>query len=243
MASNKDFSKIWKAALEDDRDEWDFGLPDREELWVNASFEWWARAPFWSADECAALKLGKDPGQISGLDIDQLVRTARFGSTLEHIREEILEAQANKELPERIRPVEFLAWAREHDIRVPAKLEQAVADNGYDVAALQNQCQRLRRQNQKLLYELDRLRGGVPASKKDVSKKKGDLSSKERSSLLKMVIAMAVTKYGYDPKASRNPAAKDIADEIHARGMRLDEDTCRKRLREAADEEWPPQQA
>jgi len=44
MASNKDFSKIWKAALEDDQDAWDFGLPDREELWVDASFEWWARA-------------------------------------------------------------------------------------------------------------------------------------------------------------------------------------------------------
>jgi len=65
---------------------------------------------------------------------NQLVRIARFGSALEHIREEIL---VNKELPERIRPVEFLACAREHDIRVPAKLEQAVADNENDVAALQ----------------------------------------------------------------------------------------------------------
>src|SRR5437870_4479258 len=100
----KALAENWKTATEDDRDSWDFGFPDREELWHDASYDTWARAPFWSTDECAALTLGKDPSQISGLDIDQLYRTAVFGSHLEHIREEILEAQAEKELPERIRP-------------------------------------------------------------------------------------------------------------------------------------------
>jgi len=53
-----------------------------------------------------------------------------------------------------------------------------------------------------------------------------------------MVIAMAITKYGYDPKASQRQRTLR-----HARGMRLDENTCRRYLREAADEEWSPQQA
>jgi hypothetical protein len=41
-----------------------------------------------------------------------------------------------------------------------------------------------------------------------------------------MAIAMAMTKYGYDP-AKRNTAAGDSADEIRARGMQLSDDTVR----------------
>jgi hypothetical protein len=49
--------------------------------------------------------------------------------------------------------------------------------------------------------------------------------------------------HGYDPGASRSTAAKDIADErLKKRGIRLDEDTIRKSLREAAVEKLPPRQ-
>jgi repressor of nif and glnA expression len=56
-----------------------------------------------------------------------------------------------------------------------------------------------------------------------------------------MVIAMAMTKYGYDP-AKRNTAAKDIADEIRERGMQLNVETIQYLLKKAADEELPNQQ-
>jgi hypothetical protein len=364
--NRKAIAKAIAEAMKDDRDSWDFGFPDREELWHDASYDTWARAPFWSTDECAALTLGKDPSQISGLDIYQLCRTAVFGSHLEHIREEILEAQAEKELPERIRPVEFIAWAREKEIGIPAQLEAAVSDNEADVARrpnigegksmeksssevevrpetgpadyrkwarapywsaeecvalhfdkepvagkglprgahvletdlmdrlhreilsaqrnkelperirpvefldwakphwpvpddlenaismhyadiakLQDRCEQLEqrhsalsRENQELRYELDRLRAAADAAPKPEPK---EVTPRERSSLLKMVIAMAMTKYGYDP-AKRNTAAGDIADEIRERGMELTDDTVRDYLQEAADEELPKQQ-
>jgi hypothetical protein len=57
-----------------------------------------------------------------------------------------------------------------------------------------------------------------------------------------MAIAMAMTKYGYDPTKKRNEATKNIADEIHALGMHLSDDTVREYLQEAADEELPKQQ-
>jgi hypothetical protein len=235
----KALAENWKTATEDARDSWDFGFPDREELWHDASYVDWARAPFWSADECAALALGKDPGQISGLDIDQLYRTAVFGSHLEHVREEILAAQADKELAERIRPVEFIAWAREKKIRLPDQLEAAVLDNEANVAALQCRNTNLRHEIQELRYQLDRLRAAADAAPKPEPK---EVTPRQRSSLLKMVIAMAMTKYGYDP-AKRNTAAEDIADEIRERGMQLSDDTVRDFLKKAADEEMPKQQA
>jgi repressor of nif and glnA expression len=56
-----------------------------------------------------------------------------------------------------------------------------------------------------------------------------------------MVIAMAMTRYGYD-SAKRNTAAGDIADEIRERGMQLSDYTIRDLLKKAADEELPKQQ-
>jgi hypothetical protein len=124
------------------RDAWDFGFPDREEIWGDVppiGYSSWARKPFWSTEECAALALGKEPSQISGMDIYQLYQTACFGSSLEHVREEILEGQENEELPpDRIRPVEFIAWAKEKKIRIPDKLEEAVLDNEAEVALRPN---------------------------------------------------------------------------------------------------------
>lgn len=60
------------------------------------------------------------------------------------------------------------------------------------------------------------------------------LSDKERTSLLKMVIGMAIEGYGYDPKARRSPIAGEIASALQLRGISLDEDTVRKWLKEAA---------
>jgi hypothetical protein len=59
------------------------------------------------------------------------------------------------------------------------------------------------------------------------------LGAKERDSLLKLVIGMAVGGYGWDPKAARNPTAKEISNDLQLRGIALDEDTVRKYLAEA----------
>ena len=61
------------------------------------------------------------------------------------------------------------------------------------------------------------------------------LRSKERDSLLKLVIGMAVDAYGYDPKASRSPAPREIAGHLEGRGLKIDEDTVRKWLNEAKE--------
>lgn len=71
-------------------------------------------------------------------------------------------------------------------------------------------------------------------SKKLKKKKEGDLSSKEKDSLLKLVIGMAVEGYKYDPKQSRNGSITDIASDLESLGISLDQDTVRKWLKEAS---------
>lgn len=61
------------------------------------------------------------------------------------------------------------------------------------------------------------------------------LGTRERESLLKLVIGLAMDGYGYDPKASRSPTAREIAGHLALLRLSIDEDTVRKYLREAKD--------
>ena len=59
------------------------------------------------------------------------------------------------------------------------------------------------------------------------------LQSRERESLLKLVLGLAIKGYGYNAKAGRASQTKEIADDLAALGMPLDVDTVRKYLSEA----------
>lgn len=62
-----------------------------------------------------------------------------------------------------------------------------------------------------------------------------DLGSRERVSMLKLVIGMAMKGYIYNPTAARNPATSEIAGDLSELGISLDEDTIRKYLVEARE--------
>ena len=65
------------------------------------------------------------------------------------------------------------------------------------------------------------------------------LMTKERESLYKLIIGMAVAGYKYDPTAARNDAVGDIYNDLEELGVAVDQDTIRKWLREAA-QQLPP---
>jgi hypothetical protein len=61
------------------------------------------------------------------------------------------------------------------------------------------------------------------------------LSSRERTTALKLIIGMAVKGYSYNPNTSRSPTAQEISDDLAMLGISVDPDTVRKWLREAAE--------
>lgn len=73
------------------------------------------------------------------------------------------------------------------------------------------------------------------AGKANVGTNKAEPGRRERESLLKLVIAMAMKKYNYKPKLYRNPAIANIANTLREYEISLDEDTIRKYLNEAKD--------
>lgn len=73
----------------------------------------------------------------------------------------------------------------------------------------------------------------VPAAKEtsgNTLQAASELKTRERETLLKLVIGMAIKGYRYDPKAARNNATSEIADDLEALGIGLDTDTIRKWL-------------
>ena len=65
------------------------------------------------------------------------------------------------------------------------------------------------------------------------------LSTRERETLLKLVIGMAINGYGYDPAASKSTKPKEIADDLVALGIPITDDTVRKYLKLAQETVLP----
>jgi hypothetical protein len=59
------------------------------------------------------------------------------------------------------------------------------------------------------------------------------MEGRERASLLKLVLGMAMRHYAFDPTVAKSGAAKQIADDLAATGHELTPETVRKFLREA----------
>ena len=79
----------------------------------------------------------------------------------------------------------------------------------------------------------NRIRDLEGQNSKNPKPQKPELTSRERESLLQLLIGMAIKGYVYDPNASRTNTAKEIANDLQLAGLSLDEDTIRKYLNEA----------
>ena len=143
-------------------------------------------------------------------------------------------------LGERITPAGYIHWARDSGIPVPDELKQAVEARNeipnwkarYD--DLLKQFEAVSDERDGLRRELDQMR-----STQDAKAGRDTITPRERTTVKRLIIGMAVKGYRYNPKAGRNEATKDIADDLDRLGISLDVDTVRKWLQESAEELKP----
>ncbi|WDI30262.1 hypothetical protein PUV54_09855 [Hyphococcus flavus] len=154
---------------------------------------------------------------------------------------------------EQIRPTEFIAWAKLKHLEVNNLIEEAVTTIcgplpiwGYEKIGFLDEAGNLEEglDGPKWLRGVARLEkpdnDDKPKSPENAKAKppadlQGELKPKERDSLLKLVIGMAVEQYGYTPDSSRNAATKHIETDLRAHGVPLDRNTILKWLREGAE--------
>lgn len=210
----------------------------------------WSRTAYWTVEEAAALSLGKDPREVTRLKVEAIRPPNRFAS--EYLaRLDILErAQTMHQLYHSTNLTRFLAWIEHTRFPMPEALVDAAKAIHRLEVDWKGEYQKLKEKFEKYAQETSEnfenfatltsnLEGTV--STEFAKAKAGSLGARERESLLKLVIGMAIKGYGHDPHKSRTSTASEIASDLAALGIALSDDTVRAYLQEARDLLPPPE--
>jgi hypothetical protein len=185
---------------------------------AKADFPYWSKAAHWTLDEAIALSFGKAPEHVSWDRLKNLVQISPFAVEYQRRRELALRARQWNQLFDPVLPGLFLAWARRTDLSIPPELEAAVAGRGIQVAdwkslfdnlkasyaQRQSLCDKQELKIQQLLDQIKELETQFAIAREQAPSLEKPLSTRERDSLLKLVIGMAVGGYGYVPTANRS---------------------------------------
>jgi hypothetical protein len=230
---------------------------------ADADFEHWSKAAYWRLDEAIALSFGKAPEVVSWDKVKDFFDQSPFAKQYCKVADLVFRAAHCRQLSDPVQPGVFLAWAKRNDINYPAELEKQVVARGQEVAdckslydRVQTQYNELKaqhdayaaemqalldshkKQRDDLAAERNALRGRVEELEKSAERGQAReklLLARERETALKLIIAMAIRGYVYDPKAKRSDKVSEIVADVDSVGLSLDDDTVRKWLREAAE--------
>jgi hypothetical protein len=225
---------------------------------ARGDFEHWSKAAHWTLDEAIALSFGRAPEVVQWERLKGYTKVSPFACQYERRRDLAIRALRWQQLFDPVLPGIFLAWAKRLELSFPEDLERAVATRGHWVgdwksaydrevndhaatreffnnerAAVADRDRLITQLNEEIAALQTQLEEHKATSSKNPAA--SSLGSRERESLLKIVIGLAIDTLGFDPNASRSPAAAEIAGILAPLGVPLDEDTVRKYLQEARD--------
>lgn len=180
-----------------------FNRPDSD----LSNIYYWVRKSIWTPEEAALLAAGKDP---SPEIIDYLrnmhefqVKESDFAASHFTTMSLLHSAIEAKEISTPGTPLEFLNWFEKVKFHVSEELMEGVLE--------------------------------IHAPERTIQEDKlaAEFLPRERETLLKLVAAMAVKGYRFDPEAQRNQATADIQNDLDQLGISLDQKTILKWIREA----------
>ena len=200
----------------------------------------WASAKYWTLDEAAALVVGQTPdsdpfeaGRISWSELG--IKTPKEGQVYNLAMRHRNWGEKNA----RIDPDDFIDWAELNGFSCPTDLKAALQNQGYrridwrqryeDLQAKlqkgEERIAQLGKENLELTKQFETL-------ERDAGK---TLGTRERETILKIIAAMAVHGYRFNPRNQRNEATTDILKDLAKLGLTLDPKTIRKKLSDACE--------
>jgi hypothetical protein len=220
-----------------------------------ADFDFWAKSSYWTTEEAVALLFGKNPKIVTSDKLKPYLTGERAGGRLHHVSpfakefEKVLElakrAVTWKEIQGWMSPISYLNWAKQKGIGYPEELGERVvlyAKGHVTVEDIKKSFEEFKASTDQRIVQhqqSEQVYLGHIQNLKDriceLESKDKALSTRERDSLLKIVLGMAIKGYRYDPKKSRNEAISDICGDLEQLGISISDDTIRKYLNEAKD--------
>jgi len=185
------------------------------------AFSHWTRLAMWTLDEAAALTLKMDPDSLTRSSLESSLE--EVGTRFSRLRRQLRRAREAHELTDPVSPKKYVDWADANAVALPRWLKQSI-DCG-QATDWKGMYEASQQQLSMITGELERLKKADKA-----------LGSKERNTFNKLLLGLAVAGYGYDHRAARSSVPNEIASDLARLGIDLDEDTVRKKLREAADQ-------
>lgn len=252
---------LYKQELQKQREEEDqkqfFSQPDAE-----ADYDFWSRTAHWTLDEAIALTFGKEPRVVFWERLKGLY-TSPFAKKYGELRDLTNRAKLIQKLYDPVFPGIYIGWIDQNEIAFPQELKEKVITRGNHIIDWKKNYEDMKRQYDGLLNQNNANvdKAGELLAKKDeiigkqdeviksafetiktlknntsgATKPEKSLSTRERETVCKIIVGMAVDGYGYDPKASKTSAAKEISDYLLRRGIPVTDDTIRKWLKEGTE--------
>ena len=192
-----------------------------------ADFDFWCKAAYWKKEEQIALSLGREPRKVFWSNIGNNYFRSPFVEEYRQRKVLVERAIIARQLMELSRPELFLGWARKVGLSYPPELDVVFSQNA--------------EVNWRLEYDKEATSHAKTKRSLEVSEKKlaaaseGEPPIRVRETLLKMLIGMAIDKYGHDAKASKSAAPSRISGILVTHGLGISDDTVRKYLQEAAE--------
>jgi len=110
---------------------------------TEADFGHFGRCAFLTADEAAALSLGKDPRFVNWLSVQPYLGKSPFAFEYAKRLDLLERAIVWQELPERFSPLQFLTWAHKYKVPVPEALIQCTFVRGEPIHYWHDLCDSL----------------------------------------------------------------------------------------------------
>jgi hypothetical protein len=186
---------------------------------ADAEFDHWSKMARWTTDEATALSLGKAPEVVNWDKLEHISRSP-FADQYAKRRNLVLRAELEGELEARILPAKFVTWAEQRRVTLPPELKKAVRavdQNLEDWDRLRTKCQELKTKLAKLEQEKP-------------------LNTRERNTLYKIIIGMAIKKYSYKKDAKKQHAPEAIATTLRELDLTVSAETILEKLNDAAKE-------
>ncbi len=202
---------------------------------ATADFNRWGKRPSWSSEEAVALTLGKDPDLVNWERVQNYVGYHAFADEYAELRERIGRAEAVGELAFPIKPEQFVMWLERDGIRCPEELGVALTALSGHAGSKEDPNGNLAAQRSRLQDENDTLRQRISELELQLQENPPGWMN-TRTSLLRLVIAMAIKGYAWDPKKARTTTVREIKSDLNELGLDLDEGTILGCLRTAASE-------
>jgi hypothetical protein len=201
---------------------------EEEDDLVEGIYKVWCKMPFWTAFESSALIHQCDPSEP--IDIPSAQKFVHRTRTLidRHCGTELLPGS-----PDRILPPDLLPWAEHMGVWINPALKECIRGAYSNVQTLPEAA--LTREA--LLARIAELEAQKQRLEADPAP-----NARERQSLLKLVLGMAVAGYTFNPRHSRNTATRDIVTDLERHQIpTVTQETVLSRLRTAMQElDWPP---